>query len=83
MGNNLAKIRGKHQMTQKELAEKMGITKQGLSLNEQDKLSLKMATKAAEILDENLFEILGSDVLVAIPKTEQDKKIVIDMIKEL
>ena len=81
--NNLTKIRGKHQITLTELASKLGITKQALSLNEKNKLSVKVAVKVAEILNENVFEILGADALVLLPLTEKDKEILIKMIKEL
>lgn len=83
MANNLIRIRGKHQLTQSQLAGKIGITKQALSLNEKNKLSVKVATKAATILGENVFEILGSDALVLLPTTEEDKKILINMIRSL
>lgn len=82
-GNNLAKFRGKHQMTLTELAEKLGITKQALSLNEKNKISVKVAIKVANILHENVFEILGSDALVLLPLTEEDKETIIKMIREL
>ena len=83
MANNLAKIRGKHQMTQKDLAEKLEISTQGLCFSEKGKVSVKVAEKTAEILNENVFDILGSDALVLLPKNKQDKDILIKMIKEL
>ena len=82
-GNNLTKIRGKHQITLTELAEKVGITKQALSLNEKNKLSLKVALKVENILGENVFDLLGSDALVMLPRNEEEKAILIKMIKEL
>ncbi len=83
MANNIAKIRGRHQMSQTELAEKMGMTKQGVSFNETVKASPKTVLRVAEILNENVFDILGSDALVLLPKTEEDKRILIKMIEEL
>ena len=83
MGNNLSKLRGKHQLTLTEMAKKLGMTKQGLSFNEKVRISPKVAIKAAEILGENVFDILGSEALVIKPLTEEDKDILIKMIKEL
>lgn len=81
--NNLAKIRGKHQITQTELAEKIGVTKQGLCFNEKGKCSVAVAEKAAEALNENIFEILGADSFVILPKTDEDKTILINIIRGL
>lgn len=81
--NNLKKIRGKHGLSQTELAERIGITKQALSLAEQGKVSAKTALKAAEVLGENVFEIMGEDLLAINPVSEADKEIVIKIIKEL
>ena len=83
MANNLMKLRGKHQLSQSDLAKKIGITKQGLSFNEVKRVSFKVASKAAEVLGENVFAVLGSDALVALPKTEEDKRILIQIIEEL
>jgi len=73
MGNNLAKIRGKHQLTQSELANALGVTKQGVCFNETGKCSIGMAQKTAKYLNENVFEILGTDVFVKIPETKEDR----------
>lgn len=81
--NNLAKIRGEHRISQTELAEKIGVTKQGLCFNEKTKCSIQVALKAAEILGENVFDILGTDALVLEPKTEKDKEVLIKIIKGL
>lgn len=81
--NNLEKLRGKHGLTVTELAKRIGVSKQSLSLNEKKRVNIKTAKKVAEVLNENVFDILGSDVLVLLPETEQDKEIIINMIKEL
>lgn len=83
MANNLAKIRGKHQLTQSELADKLGVSKQGLSFNECGKLSIGLAKKAAECLNEDVFELLGTDALVILPETEAQKEYLINLIKNL
>lgn len=83
MGNNLAKIRGKHQITQTELAKKIGVTKQGLCFNEKGKCSVAIAEKVANYLGENIFSVLGTDSLVTLPLTAEDKAILIGIIEEL
>lgn len=83
MANNIAKLRGKHQITQQALADKIGVTKQGLSFNEVGKTNPKMAGAIAEALGENIFTVLGADALVLLPRTAEDKEILIQMIREL
>ena len=83
MGNNLAKIRGKHQITQTELAKALGVTKQGVCFNETGKLSLGLATKAAEYLHEDVIELLGTDNFVVTPKTKEQKEYLINLINSL
>ena len=83
MANNLAKIRGKHQLTQTDLAKALGVTKQGVCFNETGKLSLGLAKKASEYLKEDVFELLGTDVFVIVPETETQKEYLINLIKNL
>ena len=83
MGNNLAKIRGKHQLTQTELSNALGVTKQGICYNETGKLSIGLAKKAAEYLNEDIFELLGTDVFVILPETKAQKDYLINLIKNL
>ena len=83
MANNLAKFRGKHGLTQEQLGEKLGISKAGVSHLEKNKICPETAQKCADILGENVFDILGTDALKAIPQTEEDKNILIDIIRSL
>lgn len=83
MANNLAKIRGKHQLTQTELAGRLGVSKQGLCFNENGKLSVGLAKKASAYLKEDIFELLGTDVFVLLPETEAQKEYLINLIKNL
>ena len=82
MANNLAKFRGKHGLTQEQLGEKLGISKAGVSHLEKNNLCPKTAKKIAQIFDENVFALLGTDVLKEIPKTEEDKKALIETIEK-
>ena len=70
--NNLKKIRGKHEISQEELARKIGVTKQIISISEVGKISGKSALKIAKVLDENVFDILGFDAFVVLPETVED-----------
>ncbi len=83
MANNLAKIRGKHGLTQEQLGAKLGITKAGVSSYEKNKLCPKAAQKIANILGENVFQILGADALKLVPQNETDKNVLIEIIQNL
>ena len=79
--NNLKKIRLKHNISNKSLTEQLEITRQSLWNYENKKIPLKIALKLSEILNENVFEILGTDVFVLTPTTEEEMEIVIKNIK--
>ena len=81
MSNNLAKYRGKHGLTQTQLGEMLGMTKAGVSHFEKNTISFKTAQKCAKILNENVFNILGTDALKVLPQTEEEKEILIELIK--
>lgn len=83
MANNLAKFRGKHGLTQEQLGEKLGISKAGVSHWEKNKICYESAKKCADLFGENVFAILGTDALRVIPETEEDKEILIEVIKGL
>lgn len=81
--NNIAFYRAKHGLTQREFAEKTGMHIHAVGYAENHRCSVKLAKQTSEILGENMFDILGSDVLKVLPKTEEDKEILINMIKGL
>ena len=83
MANNIAHFRIKHNLTQKEFGEKVGMATHAVGYAENHRCGVDVAVKAAEILGENVFDILGSDALRILPKTDKDKEILIKMIKEL
>ena len=83
MANNLAFYRAKRGLNQRELGEKLGLTDASVSLAEHSKLPVKTALKAAEILDINVFALLGTDALRIIPLTEADKEALIEVIRGL
>ena len=83
MANNLALYRAKKGLNQRELGEKLGLGDATISLAEHSKLPVKTALKASEILDVNVFTLLGSDVLRLVPKTDEDKAALIEVIKGL
>lgn len=81
--SNLTKIRGKHGLTQTELGKILGLTKAGTSYIELNPLSAKNAIKIANVLHENVFDVLGEDVFKIKPRTEEDKQILIKIIERL
>ena len=81
--NNLAFYRAKKGLNQRELGEKLGLTDASISLAEHSKLPIKAALEASKILDVNVFTLLGTDSLKLIPKTEEDKAALIEVIKNL
>ena len=81
--NNLALYRAKKGLNQRELGEKIGLTDASVSLLEHRALSVKHAKEIAPILDVNVFALLGTDVLKLVPQTEEDKEVLIKIIKEL
>ena len=83
MANNLATLRIKHGLTQKAFGEKVGMATHAVGYSENHRCSVDLAQKTSTVLGENVFEVLGSDVLRVLPQTEEDKQILIKMIKEL
>ena len=83
MGNNLAKLRGKHQISQTALANQIGVTKQALCFAEKGNCSFTMAKKVSDALDENIFDVLGTDALTCLPRNEQEKEKLIEMIQNI
>lgn len=83
MSNKLAFYRTDHGLTQKEFASRVGMATHAVGYAENHKCTVKLAKDAAKVLNENMFAIMGSDVLKVLPETEEDKEILINMIKEL
>lgn len=81
--NNLAVYRAKAGLNQRELGEKTGFSDASISFFEHSTLSVKHAKVIAEALNVNIFALLGADALRILPTTEEDKQILIDMIKGL
>ena len=63
LGNMLKKLRAKHAMSQKELADLLGITQQAVAKWEAEKSEPDSATlvKIAEIFEISVDELLGRD----------------------
>ena len=81
--NNIAFYRAKHGLTQKEFGEMVSMHVHAVGYAEHHTCSVKLAKQTAEILGENIFDIMGTDILKVLPKTEEEKQIIINMIKEL
>ena len=72
MANNIALVRIKYGVTQKELAKKLGMHTHALSYAECNKCGVETAKAVAEAFGENVFYVLGEDALKLLPKTEED-----------
>ena len=83
MANNIAHLRVEHGLTQKAFGEKVGMATHAVGYSENHRCSVALAKKTAIALGENPFKVLGSDVLRLLPQTEEDREILIDMIKNL
>ena len=81
MGNNIAYYRIQHGLTQKALAEKTGLAKNAIGYAENNHCGLEIARKVANALGENIFNILGLDVFTVVPVSEEEKEIVINLIR--
>ena len=81
--NNIAFLRIKHGLTQKEFGKKIGMHTHAVGYAENHHCGVNLARKTSEVLGENIFEVLGTDVLTVLPKTDEDKEILIKMIKGL
>lgn len=80
--NNLRKYRAEKGLTLEELGAKIGTTRQRAFSCEKH-LSVNIAKKCAIILDENVFEILGTDVLKILPKTQEEKDSLLEAIAKI
>lgn len=84
MANKLAYYRMKHRMTTTELG-RLATNSQhhAVTFHEKNHLSAKAAIKYAKVLNENPFSILDSDVLTLMPKTQEDKEILLRVISSI
>lgn len=82
VANNLKALRGKHGLSQKELAKKVGVSTQRISQAENGALCPKLASKIADCLGENVFNVLGYSSFVILPKTFEDKEILLRLLNK-
>ena len=83
MSNNIAFYRIKHGLTQKQLAEKIGIAIHAVGYAENHRCSANLATKIGAVLGESPFDIIGSDLFRIMPTNEAEKELVVKIAKEL
>lgn len=87
MANNLRLYRLKHNMTLSQLSGIItGSTKQHnvIFKHETGKITTaKAAFKYSEALNENVFDILGDDVLLILPKTQEEKDKLLKIVENL
>ena len=83
---SIIKYRGKLGMTQKQLADKIGISRVRVVYLESDecrKLTNEIEEKLCNVFQINKFELLGIDNLRHIPETKEEALYEIELLKEL
>ena len=79
--NNVKKYRELHRLSQTALAKGAGVSKQCVSYAEKHRVSVELAEKIAKYLNENVYDILGKDVLITYPHSKKDVRRIIRNIK--
>ena len=72
--NNLKKLRIKLGYTCEQLGDCLKITRQAINYKENGVLTYKDAVRLSKVMNVHPFEILGTDILLALPKTEEEKE---------
>ena len=84
--NNIKKYRGLKNITQKDFAEMLGMTRPGLSFVESGNaknINGKRLNKMSEILNVSTIKLLGMDVFKQIPNNKDDIEYLIEMLNNL
>ena len=81
--NNIRRLRVERGVTQTELGEVLGVTKQALSLNETGRVSRKMAKKIADYFGVSILEVMGLDAFEYMPTNEEEKQYLIALLNQL
>lgn len=81
--NNIRHLRIEHNVTQTELAEKLGVTKQALSLSENGHVTRKTAKKIADYFNVSILEVMGLDAFEYKPETEDERQYLIALLNQL
>ena len=81
--NNIRHIRMTHGVSQTELGEALGITKQALSLSENGHVSKKIAQRIADYFNVSVLEVMGLDAFECAPKTEEERQYLITLLNQL
>lgn len=85
LGEKIISERKKCKLSQEDLAEKLGITRQTISNWELNETSpdLKQASKLCDIFNISLDELTGKEnaILIRLDKTENNSKLIIKLVK--
>lgn len=85
LGEKIISERKKCKLSQEDLAEKLGITRQTISNWELNETSpdLKQASKLCDIFNISLDELIGKEnaILTRLDKTENNSKLIIKLVK--
>lgn len=84
--NNILKYRGLKNITQKDLALQLKMTRPGLSFVENGNaknISPERLKKMSEILGVSIVKLLGEENFKHIPETEEDIDYMVDMLLQM
>lgn len=84
--NNIQKYRGIKNISQKELAAQLGMSKGGLSYVENNHArvgDMKRLTKISEILGVSVIKLLGEENFKVIPNTQEDVDFLIEILEKI
>lgn len=84
--NNIKKHRGSLGLSQQQLADKIGVSRAtiiGLENYDNIYLSIETAKKLSELFNCSIVDVYGVDILRYVPRNEEEKKQIIDIINEL
>ena len=81
--NNLVKLRVKICLSQKELAEKLGVSRQTIvNFEKGGKCKPELILKICEMFEKTPCQLLGMQNLLFVPKNKEDFKIFIDILNK-
>lgn len=81
--NNIRAFRKEKGLTQTELAEALGVTKQAICFLEKGHVSRLAAERIANYLRVSVVELMGLDLFKFIPTTIEEKIYLIDLITNI
>lgn len=78
--DNITEMRIKKNMSILDIANALGISKQRMYYIRKRPLTYEMAVKISKILECNVIDLMGADILKVLPKNEKEKQKVLDIV---